>query len=156
MDSFGQGSLLILGFGWFVLLGLFSIDIFVFKNKKSLFIFTPITIMFFYAFYVILTGTSKPGCVTWHAVGDNAKLVGDSRYYGGRWRTNEHWEHDLNYIPEDCDCVTYHWFWGNQHNFTQDSVIKGQFKGPTVKPNKLIMEDKEDDDFFDDDEFFND
>jgi hypothetical protein len=57
--------------------------------------------------------------------------------------------------------VTYHWFWGDENNFTQDSVIKGQFKGPTVKPNKLIVEEEQeeeeedDDDFFEGDEFFN-
>ena len=142
----GEGLLILVGFGYVFITLLMSYDIFEHNDYRPLYFIIPLTIVVSYIFYVGLTGTSNPGCVTWHAVGTNARLVGDNSYYGGRWRNNEHWEHDLSYVPEDCDCVTYHWLWGDENNFTQDSVIKGQFKGPTVKPNKLITQDDDDED----------
>lgn len=142
----GEGLLILVGLGYVFITLLMSYDIFEHNDYRPLYLIIPLTIVVSYIFYVGLTGTSNPGCVTWHAVGTNARLVGDNSYYGGRWRNNEHWEHDLSYVPEDCDCVTYHWLWGDENNFTQDSVIKGQFKGPTVKPNKLITQDDDDED----------
>ena len=156
----GEGLLILVGIGYVFITLLLLPDIFEHNDYRPLYFIIPLTIVVSYIFYVVLTGTSNPGCVTWHAVGTNARLVGSNSYYGGRWRNNEHWEHDLSYVPEDCDCVTYHWFWGDENNFTQDSVIKGQFKGPTVKPNKLTIQDEDETDEEDDndfeDEFFQD
>jgi hypothetical protein len=159
MDDFGIGLLILTTLLWLVIISLPTHLLIVEKYYKGLLIIIPITIIYIYHTYVILNGTHNPGCVTWHAVGTNARLVGDESYYGGRWRNNEHWEHDIDYVPEDCDCVTYHWFWGDENNFTQDSVIRGQFKGPSVKPNKLYVKEEElvseDEEYFED-EFFKD
>jgi hypothetical protein len=159
MDGFGMGLVILTTLLLITICVLPLHSLIKDKNFKSLFILIPVMVIYIYHTYVILTGTHNPGCVTWHAVGTNARLVGDESYYGGRWRNNEHWEHDLSYVPEDCDCVTYHWFWGDENNFTQDSVIRGQFKGPSVKPNKLYVDEEEvvseDEEYFED-EFFKD
>lgn len=145
MDDFGTGLLIITFFLWITLVA-FPLKNLIFNKKlKSLLVLVPITGLYVYYAYVILTGTRTPGCVTWHAVGTGEELVEDKNYYGGRWRNNEHWEHSIGYVPEYCECVTYHWPWGDENNFTTDSVIRGQFKGPSVKPNKLVKETTEDD-----------
>ena len=159
MDGFGMGLWLLVSFSLLLML-LIPIHSLMFENNyKTLFFIVPITIIYGLYTYVIFTGTHNPGCVTWHAVGSNARLVGDRSYYGGRWRNDEHWEHDISYVPEECDCVTYHWPWGDENNFTEDSIIKGQFKGPSVKPDKLLIQEDEDDEEEDndfEDEFFQD
>jgi len=157
MDGFGMGLWMLATISLLLILLIPIHELMFRKDYRTLFIIIPIAIIYGFYTYVIFTGTHNPGCVTWHSVGTNARLVGSESYYGGRWRNNEHWEHDISYVPEDCDCVTYHWPWGDENNFTQDSVIKGQFKGPTVKPEKLIIneEDKgEENDFDFEDEFF--
>jgi len=96
---------------------------------------------FIYILTVNFTATRNPGCVEWHSFGSNPRTVTDGKRLVNKvWKDNSHLEWDIDYVPYDCDCVTYHWLFvaGDWNDFTQDSVIKGQFKGPTVKPNKLI------------------
>jgi hypothetical protein len=98
---------------------------------------------FVYIIAVALTPTRNPGCVEWHSVGSNPQTVTDGEHLVGRvWKESTHLEWDIDYVPVDCDCVTYHWLFvaGDWNDFTKDSVIKGQFQGPTVKPNKLNLE----------------
>lgn len=70
-----------------------------------------------YVCYVIGTATHKPGCVDsyQHCVSSHTETT--QRYWGKRWHDEEYevcdeWET----ITYDCDCVTYHWFWGDSKN----------------------------------------
>jgi hypothetical protein len=96
-----------------------------------------------YIIAVQLTATRNPGCVEWHKEGSNPRTVTDGEHLVGNvWTENSHLEWDIDYVPYECDCVTYHWLFigGDWNEFTQDSVIKGGFSGPTVKPDKLNLE----------------
>ena len=98
---------------------------------------------FIYILAVNFTATRNPGCVEWHSIGSNPRTVEDGEHLVNKvWTKSSHLEWDIDYIPYECDCVTYHWFFigGDMNDFTKDSVIRGQFRGPTVKPNKLITE----------------
>jgi hypothetical protein len=96
-----------------------------------------------YIIAVQLTVTRNPGCVEWHKEGSNPRTVTDGEHLVGKvWKESSHLEWDIDYVPYECDCVTYHWLFigGDWNEFTQDSVIKGGFSGPTVKPDKLNLE----------------
>jgi hypothetical protein len=94
-----------------------------------------------YHFYVVATATYRPGCYTYDSVSGGAHLEGGRRFNGRLWMNTQHWEHEIDFVPRKCDCVTYHWFWGDLNNFTEDSLIKGRFRGPNVKPDKIEYEE---------------
>lgn len=128
---------------FFYVCGLFS-TLLAIQDKKTedRIIATISWIGFVYVIIVAITATRNPGCVEWHSVGSNPREVTDGEHLVGRvWKENSHLEWDIDYVPVECDCVTYHWFFvaGDWNDFTKDSVIKGQFQGPTVKPNKLYL-----------------
>jgi len=136
-------GLFFLGWALFFTLLSFQEEETVFEKNKTIKITIFAWVGFIYILAVNFTATRNPGCVEWHSVGSNPREVSDGqRLVGKVWTENKHLEWDIDYVPYECDCVTYHWFFigGNMNDFTKDSVIRGQFKGPTVKPDKLKLD----------------
>lgn len=76
---------------------------------------TALTIIgLIYIIFVITTATRKPGCTytTQRCLRSHTDTT--QRYWGRRWHDEEYEVCDeFETITHDCDCVTYHWFWGD-------------------------------------------
>jgi hypothetical protein len=76
------------------------------------FIFTTVAL---YICYVLTTATHTPGCTESYQKCISSHKEITQRYWSRRW-------HDVEYevcddwetVTYDCDCVTYHWFWGDK------------------------------------------
>jgi len=71
-----------------------------------------------YVIYVDRTATRKEGCSYFDSICVKSHIETSERYYGRRWNTIETEVCDESEVVEvPCDCVTYHWFWGDHKNY---------------------------------------
>jgi hypothetical protein len=71
-----------------------------------------------YAVWVDTTATRKAGCSYWTNECTSSHIEKSERYYAKSWHTEETEvcdDYDIVEVP--CDCVTYHWFWGDYKNY---------------------------------------
>lgn len=71
-----------------------------------------------YVIYVNETATRTEGCSYLDRICIKSHIETSERYYGKRWNTIETEicdEHEIVEIP--CDCITYHWFWGDSKDY---------------------------------------
>lgn len=78
----------------------------------------PIITFVTYAIYVDHTATRIEGCSYIDTICIESHIETSERYYGKRWNTIETEVCDeYEEIEVPCDCVTYHWFWGDSKNY---------------------------------------
>ncbi len=67
-----------------------------------------------YIVYVVETATHTPGCTNSYDLCISSHTEINRRFNGKYWHD---WEHEIcdeyKTIEYDCECVTYHWFWGD-------------------------------------------
>lgn len=70
---------------------------------------------FIYVLFVIFTATRKPGCKCSYERCISSHIEKTHKYWGRRWHDDEHEVCDkYETVIYECDCVTYHWFWGDE------------------------------------------
>lgn len=87
-------------------------------NKWLNIIVTSIFMLAFgYIVYIVETATRAPGCTNSYEMCVSSHMETDRSFYGKYWHTREYEVCDKwKTITHDCDCVTYHWFWGDSKN----------------------------------------
>lgn len=71
-----------------------------------------------YILYVNQTATRTQGCSYIDHVCVKSHIETSERYIGKRWQTTETEVCDESKeIEVPCDCVTYHWFWGDYKDY---------------------------------------
>lgn len=81
-------------------------------------VFISIIISVTYVVWVDSTATRTSGCSYWTYECIKSHIEKSERYYAKSWHTEETEvcdEHEVIEVP--CDCITYHWFWGDYKNF---------------------------------------
>jgi len=81
--------------------------------------------IFAYIFFVIQTADRRPGCsytdnvcVSSHTESSQVWQPGVGKYSYGHYVTREDDVcDDYETVTVPCDCITYHWFWGDHKNF---------------------------------------
>jgi len=84
-----------------------------------------------YVLYVIQTADRKPGCSYDQDVCVSSHTESTSHWQPGignmpgRWVTSEDEVCDgYETVTVDCDCITYHWFWGDYKNYNESNESK--------------------------------
>ena len=77
-----------------------------------------------YIVYVNQTADRKPGCSYTDNVCVSSHTEESTHWQGGFGKMPGHWVTTENSVCDDyetvtvpCECVTYHWFWGDYKNF---------------------------------------
>ena len=86
------------------------------KREKTLWSVLAVMLlsMVIYMVFVICTATRKPGCICSYQECVSSHMETSQKFNGKYWHdeTNEVCD-EYETVEYDCDCVTYHWFWGD-------------------------------------------
>ena len=85
-----------------------------------------------YFVYVMETADRKQGCtysqeecVSGHTEESTHWQPGFGKYSSGHWVTSEDYVcDDYETVTYQCDCITYHWFWGDYKNYNESNESK--------------------------------
>lgn len=94
------------------------------ENLKWLWFFFFVICIFLYIFYVIQTADRKPGCSYEQDECVSSHTEESTHWQGGFGKMPGHYVttetsvcDDWETVTIDCDCITYHWFWGDHKNY---------------------------------------
>jgi hypothetical protein len=99
-------------------------------NLILIWVFSILISIFVYTIYVVETADHKPGCSYDQNLCVSSHLEESTHWQGGFGKMPGHWVtteaevcDDWETVTVDCDCITYHWFWGDYKNYNESNEV---------------------------------